>query len=223
MRKLFFFMMFILLVSSNLAGCSNSSESQSETILPADSPSNQVATKAPPKETDPPISINNASSASVKNTLIEDSKASLDWSKPSDGEYPILRKDEDIWIDVSIDKQRVFIKDGEQTLYTMITSSGLDTIPDNSTPQGTFYIEPERGLWFYSEAEQEGAKYFVSWKNHGEFLFHSVPMDKKGNVIEDEAAKLGQKASHGCFRLTIADAKWIYDNIRVKTKVVIHE
>jgi lipoprotein-anchoring transpeptidase ErfK/SrfK len=46
-------------------------------------------------------------------------------------------------------------------------------------------------------------------------------MDKNGNVIESEAMKLGQKASHGCVRLAIPDAKWIYDNIRYNTKVEI--
>jgi lipoprotein-anchoring transpeptidase ErfK/SrfK len=87
----------------------------------------------------------------------------------------------------------------------------------------SFYIQPERGTWFYNRAEQEGAEYYVSWENHGEFLFHSVAMDKDGNVIELEAEKLGQKASHGCFRLTMPNAKWIYDHIPVKTKVVIQE
>lgn len=43
--------------------------------------------------------------------------------------------------------------------------------------------------------------------------------DKK--VIEKEAKHLGTKASHGCIRLTIPDAKWIYENIPEKTKVVI--
>jgi lipoprotein-anchoring transpeptidase ErfK/SrfK len=46
-------------------------------------------------------------------------------------------------------------------------------------------------------------------------------MDKNGNVIESEAMKLGHEASHGYVRLAIPDAKWIYDNIRYETKVVI--
>lgn len=147
----------------------------------------------------------------------------LDWTKPSGGEYPKLEKGDPIWIDVSISEQRVFLKKGDQTIYTMVTSSGLDTEPDTSTPRGTFYVEPERGESFYTPQYNEGAKYWVSWKNHGEFLFHSVPTDKDGKVNEEEAKKLGQKASHGCFRLTMPDAKWIYDNIPVNTKVVIHD
>ncbi|WP_026174326.1 L,D-transpeptidase [Effusibacillus pohliae] len=147
----------------------------------------------------------------------------VNWMAPSGGNYPKIQKGDPIWIDISIKDQRVYIKKGDETIYTMVTSSGLDTEPDNSTPRGTFYVEPERDTWFFSPQYQEGAKYWVSWKNHGEFLFHSVPMDKNGNVIEAEARKLGQKASHGCLRLTVPDAKWIYDNIPVKTKVVIRD
>lgn len=46
-------------------------------------------------------------------------------------------------------------------------------------------------------------------------------MDKNGNVITSEAIKLGHEASHGCVRLAIPDAKWIYENIKYNTKVVI--
>jgi lipoprotein-anchoring transpeptidase ErfK/SrfK len=148
---------------------------------------------------------------------------SVDWREPSGGEYPKLEKGTPVWIDVSIKDQRVYIKKGEDTIYTMITSSGLDTGPDTSTPRGTYFVEPERGLSFFAPQYQQGAKYWVSWKNHGEFLFHSVATDANGNVIEDEAKKLGQKASHGCLRLTMADAKWIFENIPERTKVVIRE
>lgn len=222
MRRIFFFIMLILWVSFNLVGC-NSPQGSSKTLTQEVDFSHNQATNIPSIKVDQPIAVDKTQSTSVKVTQKEDSQVSLDWTKPSDGEYPIIRKSDKPWIDVSIQKQRVYIKEGDQTLYTMITSSGLDTIADNSTPKGTFFIEPERGLWFYNNKEHEGAKYYVSWKNHGEFLFHSVPMTKEGKIIEDEAIKLGQKASHGCFRLTVADAKWIYDHIPVKTKVVIRD
>lgn len=142
---------------------------------------------------------------------------------PSDGPYPNLKQVKNLWIDVDITKQRVYIKDGDQTIYTMLTSSGLDNIPDNSTPRGTFYTEAEKGLSFYTPKYSEGAKYWSSWKDHGVFLFHSVVTDEKGNIKQEEAGKLGQKASHGCFRLPVLDAKWIYENIPPHTKVVIHD
>jgi hypothetical protein len=142
---------------------------------------------------------------------------------PSDGAYPVLHKGEKIWIDAKLTQERIYIKNGKKTLYTMLTSSGLDTSRNNSTPRGTFYVQAEKGLSFFSRRVREGARYWTSWKNHGEFLFHSVPIDKKGNYIKTEEVKLGKKASHGCFRLTVSDAKWIYTHIPKGTKVVVHK
>jgi Uncharacterized protein conserved in bacteria len=144
------------------------------------------------------------------------------WTKPSDGPFPILKKGENVWIDVSIGKQRVQIKSSNKVLYTMPASTGMNT-PATRTPTGTFHIQNDRGLWFFTQQYHVGAKYWVSWKGNGQFLFHSVPMDKNGKVIVSEAKKLGTERSHGCIRLPIPDAKWIYDTIPVGTKVVVHQ
>lgn len=50
----------------------------------------------------------------------------------------------------------------------------------------------------------------------GNILFHSVPYLEKGNLSSLEYweyDKLGTSCSAGCIRLTVRDAKWIYDNI----------
>ena len=55
----------------------------------------------------------------------------------------------------------------------------------------------------------------------GSILFHSVPYTKQNpaNLEYWEYDKLGTKASAGCIRLTVIDAKWIYDNCKSGTKV----
>lgn len=56
----------------------------------------------------------------------------------------------------------------------------------------------------------------------GNILFHSVPYTVKANpsTLEyNEYDKLGTKASAGCIRLTVQDAKWIYDNVATGTTV----
>lgn len=52
-------------------------------------------------------------------------------------------------------------------------------------------------------------------------LFHSVPyFEQRADQLEyEEYDKLGTTASAGCIRLTVQDAKWIYDNITSGTYV----
>jgi hypothetical protein len=60
----------------------------------------------------------------------------------------------------------------------------------------------------------------------GGILFHSVYYYENGNpasLATREYNKLGSAASHGCIRLTVGDAKWIYDNCAVGTTVVIYD
>lgn len=81
---------------------------------------------------------------------------------------------------------------------------------DNSTPKGTFEIQTERGQFFYNSKSGEGAHYWTSFKDHGIYLFHTVPTNRKGHYLKDEAKALGHSAnSHGCVRLSVPDAKYI--------------
>ena len=90
------------------------------------------------------------------------------------------------------------------------------------TPTGTFYAQQERGDSFFNQSLKEGANYYVSWKNHGEYLFHSVPTKADGKYNEHEAAKLGKtQGSHGCIRLSVPDAQWMEKNLPVGTKIEI--
>lgn len=60
----------------------------------------------------------------------------------------------------------------------------------------------------------------------GGILFHSVYYYEKENPASlsvKQYNKLGSAASHGCIRLTVIDAKWIYDNCPVGTTVVIYD
>ncbi|MEY8515554.1 L,D-transpeptidase family protein [Lachnospiraceae bacterium 29-84] len=58
----------------------------------------------------------------------------------------------------------------------------------------------------------------------GGVLFHSVWYYRNGDYASQsyrEFNKLGTTCSHGCVRLTVADAKWIYDNCPLGTTVKI--
>ena len=55
----------------------------------------------------------------------------------------------------------------------------------------------------------------------GQILFHSVPYlsNQKDTLKYEEYDKLGTRASAGCIRLTVADARWIYNNCAAGTMV----
>lgn len=111
--------------------------------------------------------------------------------------------------------------DHQRVLYTMYASTGVNA-PNHKTPRGTYHVQAERGKYFYSTDVGEGAYYWVSWLNHGEYLFHATPVNAQKHYIRSDAADLGKKpSSHGCVHLSVADAKWVYDHIKVGTKVVI--
>ena len=160
------------------------------------------------------------SSETAQSSKAAGGTTAADWRHPSeDKPYPVLQAED--WIDVSLADQRVKIMRKDQVLYTMICSTGSGG--DRGTPTGTYSIQGERGETFFNASSGEGANYWVSWKDHGVYLFHSVPIDASGKYIEKEAEELGQKAnSHGCIRLTVADAKWFYEQALYGMKVVVH-
>lgn len=143
--------------------------------------------------------------------------------------YPNVDQLQNFWVKVSISKNRTYLMNGKKVIYTMYSSAGQYSKKSNGkkvsdTPIGTFYVQPEHGSSFYNSELNEGANYWVSWLNHGEYLFHSVPTNSDGSYNETEAKKLGiQPASHGCVRLSVADAKWMMENLTVGTKVVIQD
>ena len=59
----------------------------------------------------------------------------------------------------------------------------------------------------------------------GHILFHSVPYERqsKDSLKYWLYNRLGNKDSLGCVRLTVEDAKWIYDNCPLGTKVEIYD
>lgn len=95
----------------------------------------------------------------------------------------------------------------------MVCSTGT------ATPTSGVYSIPARWEWLRLQGYVWG---HYSTQIKGNILFHSVPYLRKGDPASLEYweyDKLGTSASAGCVRLTVADAKWIYDNCSKGTKV----
>ncbi|MDF9444354.1 L,D-transpeptidase [Limosilactobacillus mucosae] len=177
------------------------------------------------------VSTTAKSKATAKDSSSEDSnmRTPIDWQKSSETiPYPDLSKVKDLWVKVSLKGNRTYLYDGSKIIYTMYSSGGVYQKDaktgkmKSATPTGTFYVQAERGDSFFNQELSEGANYYVSWLNHGEYLFHSVPTKADGSYNLKEAAKLGKSTgSHGCIRLSVPDAKWMEQNLPEGTKVVI--
>ncbi|QNQ80092.1 L,D-transpeptidase [Lactobacillus sp. PV034] len=147
-----------------------------------------------------------------------DMRKSNYWNKTSETKaHPNLRNVKNLWIRVSILGNRTYVMSGNTPVYTLYSSAGRIVNGKSLTPTGTYYVQPERGTTFV------GAHYYVSWKDHGVYLFHSTITNGYNGPYDMHAAKLlgTQPLSHGCVRLTVPDAKWFYQELPVGTKVVI--
>ena len=150
----------------------------------------------------------------------------IDYTQSSETvNYPDLSKVHHLNILVIVHQNRVYLRDGNHVIYTMYCSAGVKDpkTGHTTTPLGTYYIQNEHGQSFYNSSLKEVANYWTSFKNHGEYLFHTVPTDAQGNYKPAEAAKLGKDTgSHGCIRLSIPDAKFI-QTVPVNTPVKIEK
>ena len=54
---------------------------------------------------------------------------------------------------------------------------------------------------------------------YGNYLFHSV-LYQPGSMTRIQDGRLGISASHGCVRLSLSNAKWIYNNVPNGTRVI---
>jgi len=96
----------------------------------------------------------------------------------------------------------------------MLCSPGTSETP---TVTGTFSVAYKwrwlnMGVW---------AQYVTQF--YGDYLFHStLYWEANANtLLSDDYNMLGLPASHGCVRLCVTDAKWMYDNCSYGTAVTI--
>ena len=125
---------------------------------------------------------------------------------------------------VDVSDQRVYVVRWtgdayEGKLYTFICSTGKDDTP---TPLGVYQAQGKTGdewYWF------KGFHCYARWAYRilNGILFHSITYDEKKHAQMSEDSLGHKAASHGCVRLRVKDAKWIYFNCPEGTTVLVQE
>ncbi|MBR3334262.1 MAG: peptidoglycan-binding protein [Clostridia bacterium] len=130
-----------------------------------------------------------------------------------------------IVVDVANQVTSVYGRDenGEYTVVVrqMLCSTGMKATPSDV---GDWVLNGRHATWcIFPKWGNSYARYWT--RINGSIAFHSPIYTAVSNSAMNISSykKLGQRASHGCIRLAVWDAKWIYDNIGAGTVVSIVE
>ena len=125
-----------------------------------------------------------------------------------------------ILVDTKACRVGVYVKDGSawSNAYYWQCAPGAASTP---TVKGEFTVKA-KGAYF----DSGNARCFYYTQFYGNYLFHSTLYSRKSTnpaVAGEIDGTLGVLASHGCVRLKIDNAKWIYDNIPRDTQVIMYK
>ncbi|MCR5249377.1 MAG: L,D-transpeptidase [Lachnospiraceae bacterium] len=125
-------------------------------------------------------------------------------------------EDEGYHIYINVTANVITVYFNASPVRAMITSTG------DATPESGTYCIPEKFRWGWLKGNVYGQYCTRIVKG---ILFHSVPYTDYGNcgsLKHGQFDLLGTRASMGCMRLCVGDAKWIYENIPVGTPVTFY-
>lgn len=112
------------------------------------------------------------------------------------------------------------------------TTSGTAGLSTSSayTPLGSYSISSNGQAAKYSLKpmnEPNGSVVYARWASHvvGNVYFHAIAVGSQSHFALNPTTynKLGSAASAGCIRMTVADAKWLYDYVAVGSSVKIEK
>lgn len=125
-------------------------------------------------------------------------------------------------VEVSIDRQVVEVwalneRNGYDLVQTFTCSTGLN----DSTPRGVYPNGHPVNRWHYFKKFNCWAQY--SFKIVDDIMFHSVIYGSKNenSLRKSSERNLGSPASHGCVRLSVEDAKWLFEHCKRGSVVIV--
>jgi lipoprotein-anchoring transpeptidase ErfK/SrfK len=123
---------------------------------------------------------------------------------------------------IVLDEQRVYVYNHRKRLIaTLPASTGVD----DRTPVGTFKVFSQSAQAYYTPNPNERMRWmtrFTKGREGGNIGFHGIPykVTKSGEI--PFFTPLGvAPSSHGCIRMRVSDAKWLFHNMKIGTVVSV--
>ncbi len=135
---------------------------------------------------------------------------------PAVGTYKVI-------VDIEHQVTMVYAKDedGEYTVPVryMLCSTGKD----DCTPKGTFKMDNYRVRFSQFVRDKTYGQYWTQIR--GAIYFHTILYENfdTSTYIEEVWERFGKADSHGCIRMTVPDAKWMWFNIPPGTTCVVRD
>lgn len=98
--------------------------------------------------------------------------------------------------------------------------------PGSRTPCGQFKLVSRQGNEYGWKTFTLSSAAYVYWTNAG-FMIHTILLDlwswgdpEYAGIVDD---RLGMNLSKSCIRLSVGNARWIFENIPTDTRLVVYE
>lgn len=146
-------------------------------------------------------------------------------------------------VEYNIDAEEKIPVDGSRPQYYIGLNRAMNTVTIYTYDENGSYTVPVKAMRCATGGEETPLGTFslsdkfkfapLNYNSYGQYctritgviLFHSSTYTalSKDTLDADDYNLLGESVSHGCVRLTTADAKWIYDNCTEGTVVNIYD
>ncbi len=126
---------------------------------------------------------------------------------------------------VDLSEQSAYVYAQNNPKSTLLAYLPVSTGLWDSTPTGKFSVWSKSARTFYTPNPGEKMDHMVRFtkgRNGGNIGFHSIPYTINRGKRKYIPTPVGVKpSSHGCIRLRVNDASWLYNNSNLGTTVVI--
>jgi len=120
-----------------------------------------------------------------------------------------------IWVDLS--RLSIYLMKKENNEYVLIKTIDCSAGTEYTPTLRGYFKSKAKVYKFYNARYRAGAMYGLVYS--GNYMIHSVTTNQEGKIIDNSIIR---RISHGCIRISMNDAKYIYNNVPVGSVVWVN-